>query len=136
MATPWSRAPNRIGSAAGAAATAVGRPARLAEDVAEPVTPALRRPHVVRQVDELVEGDARRAEGADVLRQPVLRPYRLALEGAEHPVPDDQDAAVVAVEVDVVGAVVHAVVRGRVEDVLDRRRQPPNPLGVDPELVD
>ena len=87
-------------------------------------------------LDELVEGDASRPEGADVFRQPVLRPLGLALEGAEHPVPDDQDAAVVAIEVDLVRAVVHAVMGRRVEDVLDRRRQLPHPLCVDPELVD
>ena len=50
-------------------------------------------------------------------------------------VPDDQDAAVVAVEVHVVAAVVRAVVAGRVEDVLDGGRQAAYPFGVDEELV-
>ena len=70
----------------------------------------------------LVEGGADRAEGADVLGQPVADPLALGLVGAEHAVPDDQDAAVVLVEVDLVGAVVDAVVRGRVEDPLERPR--------------
>lgn len=68
--------------------------------------------HVAGDRRELVEGDAGRAEGADVLGQPVLRPLGLALERPEQPVPDDQDPAVVAVEVDLVRAVVDAVVRG------------------------
>jgi hypothetical protein len=65
-----------------------------------------------------------------------VHPLGLALEGAEEAVPDDQDATVVAVEVDLVGAVVDTVVRGGVENELQRRRQLLHPLGVDPELVD
>ena len=57
-------------------------------------------------------------------------------ERAEHAVPDDEDPGVVAVEGLLVGAVVHAVVGWRVEDELDRARQPADALGVDPELVD
>jgi hypothetical protein len=68
--------------------------------------------------------------------QPVAGALGLALEAAEDAVPDDQDAAVVAVEVDLVGAVVNAVVRGRVEDELDRRRQLLDALRMNPELID
>jgi hypothetical protein len=68
--------------------------------------------------------------------QPVLRPVQLGLERAEHPVPDDQDPRVVAVQVDRVRAVVHPVVGRRVEDELDRPRQLADRLGVHEELED
>ena len=48
----------------------------------------------------------------------------------------DQDAAVVAVEVERVAAVVHPVVRRGVEHQLDRPPQPVDVLGVHEELVD
>ena len=57
-----------------------------------------------------VGGDDRRVVGVDVAGQAVDDRLRLRLEGAEQPVPDDQDAAVVAVEVLAVGAVVDPVV--------------------------
>ena len=84
----------------------------------------------------LVEGNAHRVESLDVRCQPVDRLLILQLEAAKHSVPDDQHAAVVAVEVEVVGAVVDAVVRGRVEDELDRPWEAMDPFGVKKELVD
>src|SRR6478609_3109823 len=123
-------------SPSSAAPTPVRRPTWAAEEIAEAVAPGLRVAHVVGDRDELVEGDAGRLEGADVLRQPVADALGLALEAAEEAVPDDQDAAVVAVEVDLVGAVVDAVVRGGVEGELEPGGHLLHPLGVDPELVD
>jgi hypothetical protein len=77
------------------------------------VPPAGRAANVAGKVGELVERNPGRAEAADVLRQPVTGSLSFTLEGAEDAVPDDQDAAVVAVEVDVVGAMMDALVRGR-----------------------
>ncbi len=57
------------------------------------------------------------------------------LETAEHPVPDDQDAAVVAVQVAVVDGVVHAVIRRRAEPAVEPA-ECGHMLGVDPELVE
>ncbi len=91
---------------------------------------------VVPHRDVLVEGGPDGVVGADVLRQPVADPLALGRVGPEELVPDDQDAAVVAVEVDLVGAVVDPVMGRRVEDGLERPGQLPDPLGVDPELVD
>ena len=76
---------------------------------------------VARERDVLVERDAHRVERLELLRQPVADALALGLPGAEQPVPDDQDPAVVLVEVLVVGAVVDAVVRRRVEHALDPR---------------
>ena len=56
----------------------------------------------------------------------------LSLEGAEQAVPDDQDAAVVAVEVAVVDGVVHAVVARRAEPAVEPAELA-DLLGVDPD---
>src|SRR5690606_39759068 len=58
----------------------------------------------------------------------------LALERAEQPVPDDEDAAVVPVEVALVAAMVDPVVRGGVEHLLTGA-EAVDQLGVDPVLV-
>ncbi len=83
----------------------------------------------------LVRGDPSRVEGADVLGEPVGHLLSLGLEGAEEPVPDDQDAAVVAIEVLPVGTVVDPVVRRSVEHGLGCT-EPIDGFGVDPELVE
>ena len=54
---------------------------------------------VAGDVAPLVGGDAQRVVGVDVAGQAVDDRLVLLLEGAEQAVPDDQDAAVVAVEV-------------------------------------
>ena len=89
------------------------------EDDAELVADPRRPLDVVPHRDVLVEGDPDRPERAQLGRQPVADPLALGLVGAEQAVPDDQDAAVVAVEVLLVGAVVDAVVGRRVEDRLE-----------------
>jgi hypothetical protein len=67
--------------------------------------------------------------------QAIRRTVQFGLECTEHPVPHDQDSAVVAVQVDGVRAVVHPVVGRRVEDELDRPGQLLDQLGVHEELV-
>ena len=59
----------------------------------------------------------------------------LLLEGPEHPVPDDEDPGVILVQTVSVGAVMHLVVAGGVEDVV-QGAQAGHQLGVDPELVE
>ena len=83
-----------------------------------------------------MEGHLHRVERLDVLREAVAHPLALGLEGAEHAVPDDQDARVVAVQVLLLRTVVHAVVAGRVEEPLDRPRVAVDRLGVQGELVE
>src|SRR6476660_847866 len=56
-------------------------------------------------------------------------------KGAEYSVPNDEDAGVVAVEIPVVHAVVDAVVRGCIQDPLERA-EALDELGVDPKLID
>src|SRR4051812_7827118 len=71
---------------------------------------AARVPHVAGQRDVLVERDANRVEGGELLRQPVPYALVLGLPRAEDPVPDDQDPAVVLVEILMVHPVVNPVV--------------------------
>ncbi|MDT0261343.1 hypothetical protein RM423_08035 [Jatrophihabitans sp. DSM 44399] len=91
--------------------------------------------HVPADVHELPERDLERVGGVDVLGQPVRRPVRLGHEAAEQPVPDDQDAGVVDVEVVGVTTVVHPVVRRGVEHRLEPARHRRDLLGVQEELV-
>src|SRR5690606_27493351 len=98
--------------------------------------PAVGSPDVTPDVQVLAVSDLDRMEGVDVLRQSVTDPFAFRLEGAEHAVPDDQDAAVVLVEVLLLGAVVDPVVARRVEDELDWSRQLANGLRVKQELVE
>ncbi len=111
-------------------------PARPPEDASGPLAPGVGGADVPGDGGVLVGGDAQRVVGGDVLREPVDGPLDLRREGPEHPVPDDQDAAVVAVQVAALRGVVDAVVGRRVEDVLEGARQLADPLGVHPELVD
>src|ERR1700722_477923 len=81
------------------------RPTRAAEQIAEPLAPPARRPQIVADRDVLMKRDADRMVRLDVLRQPVTALLALAREAPEQPVPDDQDPAVVAVQILLVGAV-------------------------------
>ncbi len=72
----------------------------------------------------------------DVLGESVPGPFGLGDERSEQPVPDDEDAAEVAVEVTALGGMVDPVVRGGVEDELEPAGHLVDALGVDPELVD
>ena len=59
----------------------------------------------------------------------------LLLEGAEHPVPDDEHPGIILVQAVSVGSVMHLVVAGGVEDVV-QGAQAGHQLSVDPELVE
>ncbi len=111
-------------------------PAGWAEDEAEPVTPAARVAEVPGDRHVFVGLQLPDVVGVHLLGQPVVRPELLGLEASEQPVPDDQDAAVVPVEVDLVHTVVHPVVRRGVEDEFDWPPELPDAFGVDPVLVD
>ena len=79
--------------------------------------------------------DVERAELADdSIARPVV--VALALVSAEHPVPDDEDAGIIAVEIARIDGMMDAMVRWRVHHRLEPGRHPPDHLGMDPELVD
>ena len=133
----WSRRRSRLASRVTCLLEQVGRsPPRSTEDVANALAVRRRRAYVTNDVAELAVADAHGIERVDVLREAVAHATDLLLEGPEQPVPDDEDAAVVLVEVLAVRSVVHAMVRGRVEDEFDRLGQAVDRFGVDPELVE
>lgn len=109
-------------------------PTRAHEDVAPSVAPGSGTADVARHRCPFVEGNGEHVVRVDVLREAVYHGLILGLEGAEQPVPDDEDPAVVSIEVHRVGSVVDTVVARRVEHRLERP-EPIDHLGVEPELV-
>lgn len=69
------------------------------------------------------------------VHEAVNRLLLLCLECPEHSIPDDEEPGVVFVQILWIPSVVHSVVGGRVEDVLQRAKRFHH-LRVDPELVD
>jgi hypothetical protein len=122
---------------AGGLARAAGAPARRAEDMGQGGARRTGSWDILTDGDPIVKGCAGLVEIAEILdhAKPAGFVGALGLEGGELPVPDDQNARVVAVEVARVPCVVHPVVRGGVEHRLDRRRQLADHLGVEPELI-
>src|SRR5271166_4350132 len=112
------------------------RPARGSEDVAHPVAQARCRSPIAGDRHVLAGLQLPDVEGVDLLGQAVVRSEQLGLKAAEQAVPEDEDAAVVLVRVELVHPMVHPVVRRRVEDELEGPRQFVDSLGVHPELVD
>src|SRR5690606_7810879 len=110
-------------------------PTRRPEDVHPPVAPAPGMPHVAGDVPEDVYVRPKRIPAPERLRDPVDRFLLLRLERAEEAVPDDEDAAMVLVQVLRIHAVVDPVVRRRVQHPLREASQLPDRARVDPELV-
>src|SRR5579872_5142424 len=77
----------------------------------EPFAQAPRAPQVPKDRAVLVERDGEERIALEVLPNPVDDPGHLGLEGPEETVPDDEDAAVVLVEVLGDGPVVHPMVQ-------------------------
>jgi hypothetical protein len=88
---------------------AVG-PTGTAEDERQTLAPAHGSADVPQHVEMLVAGDARGIERVEILRQAVDDGFGFRFEGAEQPVPRDQDAAVVSVKILLIAAVVDAMV--------------------------
>ena len=74
-------------------------PAGTPQGVAGAIAPTLRTADVAPDRNPLVCKDLEWIEGVDVLGQPVAHAFALGFERPEQAIPDDQDAAVVAVEV-------------------------------------
>ena len=112
-------------------------PAGRVEDVFQFGGEIGRTLHIAPQGFEFVHGDFNGMIGINVIRNAIDGFLALVffLERAEQPVPDDEDARVVAVEVEVVGGVMDAVVRGRVENPFERTELA-DELRVWPELKD
>src|SRR5581483_9032277 len=74
-------------------------PGRGAEDIAEPVAQARRRSEIPSDSEIFVRLQLPDVERIDLLGQPVVWTERLLPEGPEEPVPEDENAAVILVEI-------------------------------------
>ncbi|MEI6454049.1 MAG: hypothetical protein WCO31_05605 [Actinomycetes bacterium] len=79
--------------------------------------------------------DLQGIKGFNVLGESIGRPFFLALEGPKDAVPNDENPAVVEVEIFPIGAMVDAVGRGRGEELLTKSERLDG-FGVDPVLPD
>ena len=111
-------------------------PARRLEPDAQLVAPTPRMAAVVRERRIHLDVRPHRVPAPERTARAVDAGLRveLGLEAAEQPVPDDEDAAEVAIEVDVVDRVVHPVVRRRAEPAVEPA-EPADEPRVHPELV-
>lgn len=96
--------------------------ARRAEKNAESFAPRFPRGEIAREGGPAGEEDTQRTIAAIFAGEAVGRRLgrHFVRVGSEQPIEDDRDAAEVSVEVRGVRRVVHAVMRGRVEDPFER----------------
>lgn len=87
-------------------------PSRRHRDIAELGTQAGCCPDVLGNADPFMERGPEQIEAAELLDDAVPRPIIIAFcdETAEHLVPDDEDARIIAVEIARVGGVMDPVV--------------------------
>jgi len=65
----------------------------------------------------------------------VIGRIEFGLESAEHAIPDDKGGTVISIQVMIVFGMMHAVMRGRGKNILNRSGQLVNHFRVNPELV-
>ena len=87
------------------------RPAGLLPNIAK-LVPPWGRPKIARNADPFMKGNPNQVEAANLSHQPIAnRVFRhFRREGAKHPIPDDEDAGIIAVKIARVGRVMDAVV--------------------------
>ena len=113
------------------------RPAGLLPNIAK-LVPPWGRPKIARNADPFMKGNPNQVEAANLSHQPIAnRVFRhFRREGAKHPIPDDEDAGIIAVKIARVGRVMDAVVAGRVHHCFKPARKTIHHFGMNPELVD
>ena len=112
-------------------------PAGFAKEIGQFVLPR-RAPHILRNAHPFMEHRPDQVEAAELFDDavPDLFALHLRLEGAEHLVPDDEDAGIVAIEIARIGRMVDAVMAGRVHHCFEPAWHAIDRFGVNPELVD
>ena len=112
-------------------------PAWRAPDITEFCTPR-RKPDVVKNTDPFVEHIVQQVECAQLLDDAITDALfaRFLHKAAEHTVPHNENARIIAVQIARVGCVVDAVVRRRIHHRLEPFWHAINRLGVNPELID
>src|SRR5229473_5188024 len=116
---------------------AIGSPTGRANEVRPPLPPRARVPQIANERHPFMKRDEDGIVGAKRLHQAIAARQIVAFgdEGAEDAVPNDEDAAIVMVEIFGIGGVVHAMMRGGVEDVYEPAELR-NPFRVQPELIE
>jgi len=111
-------------------------PAGISKNVEQLIAPAGSGPRIPEHLQPLMEGNAYGIVGANVVGKAEARRIGriFRFERAEELVPDDQGPAMVAVNVARIRTVMHAVVRRRVQNFLERPHGE-NEFRMNPELV-
>ena len=112
-----------------------GTPSGALEPDPQFVRPVARMPAVLQQGPVHLEVGPQRVPAVQRTARAVDAGFGFFLETAEDPVPHDQDAAVVAVQIAVVHGMVHAMIGRRAEPAVEPT-EAGHVLGVDPELVE
>ena len=112
-----------------------GQPSRRLEPDPDLVPPIGRPAAKVKHGPVIGEIGGDRIERAEPAPDAKDRRLDLVLVGAEQAVPDDENAAVILVEILVVDAVMHPMVRGRGEHAIEPAELA-DEFGVNPELVE
>ncbi len=113
----------------------IGIHVRRAENASEFCKHSFAAPHRLPRLDPAVRVDPKWVKALDRLDYAVSRFLGLGDERSKKLVPDDKHAGVVLIEIRIVDAVMHTMVRGRVEHMLERAKVS-NEFRVYPELVD
>ncbi|WP_185646456.1 hypothetical protein [Burkholderia sp. Bp9143] len=90
----------------------------------EPLPDRPRREHVAPHADEFMESQRQKVVRTDLLRDAVVDRLRFLDIRAEHPVEDDQHAAVVPVEIARVATVMRAMIRDVSNTASNQRASP------------
>ena len=104
--------------------------------MAPAIVPRTRPQDVPRDRDVLVELRPQRIPAREWFRQAVHRVLALRRERVEPAIPHNQYAGVVAILIFRIHAMMHPVMRRRVEDPLGPRRHAPDRARVNPKLID
>jgi len=96
-------------------------PSRGQKEITKPGFPGRCVATVAPESSVLVRRNGKRILAVDVASQPVDRRLLLLFgsKGPEQPIPDDQNASMITIQIDGVGGVVNAVMGWRIEDQLD-----------------
>ena len=112
-------------------------PAGISEDIKKFIVPSGSSPRVTEHLNPFVESDADRVVSADIVGQAKARRVGgiFRLEAAEKLVPNNESAAMIAVDVAGIRTVMDSMVRWRVQHFLQRSHRA-NEFRVNPELVE
>lgn len=104
----------------GGLAAPVMAPAGWFDKILQGISDGTRMRHFPEQITPFFKGNDKRVMGLNVFGKAIERPFFFCFESTEEPVPDDQDAGMILIEVFQVAAMVHAVMRRCIEKKFNR----------------